>query len=229
MKKIGVLLSGCGVYDGSEVQEAVSVLIALDKLGAEAICIAPDIDQHHVVNHTTGEEMPETRNVLVESARICRGDIRIASSVSIDEVDGLAMPGGFGAAKNLSTWALEGPDGIIDPSVRQIIRDTHAAGKPIAALCVSPVVVAKAFEGTSVKPSLTLGTDAEPTEYDINGFHAGIESVGSESASCSLASLHVDEENRIISTPCYMQTASVGQIYDAAYLACAKLLSLAES
>jgi enhancing lycopene biosynthesis protein 2 len=127
--KFGVLLSGCGVYDGAEIHEAVSVLLALDKMGIEAVCIAPDVEQHHVINHLTGEEMPEKRNVLVEAARIARGAITEISKVNVDELDALVMPGGFGVAKNFTKWAFEGPKGAILESVKNLIQAFYKAKK----------------------------------------------------------------------------------------------------
>ena len=141
--KIGVLLSGCGVYDGAEIQEAVLTLLAINELGAEAVCISVDEDQYHVINHLTGEEMPEKRNMLVESARIARGEVVEISAIQPADIDALVIPGGFGSAKNFTNWAFEGPDGTINPKVKLLLVNMINVGKPIAALCVSPVVVAK--------------------------------------------------------------------------------------
>ena len=128
MKKIGVLLSGCGVYDGVEIHEAVITLLALDRNGAEAICMAPDTEQHHVVNHLNGETSDEKRNVLVESARIARGNIKDVKTVNASDIDGLIIPGGFGAAKNLSNFAFKGKEADIHPDVAKIVRDMVDAG-----------------------------------------------------------------------------------------------------
>ncbi len=227
--KIAVLLSGNGVYDGSEIQEAVATLIALDKLGVEAVCTAPDIPQSHVINHLNGEEMEGPRNVLVESARIARGDIVPLSELSADQIDGLVMPGGFGAAKNLSSWAFEGPDSTIEPETKRLILKLIESKKPIASLCVSPVVVAKALQQSGIKAALTLGTTAAASPYDIDGFNAGLESVGAKPEVCALGDILIDHENRIITSPCYMMEASVGQIYDGIYKACEALVGLAKA
>lgn len=168
--KIGVLLSGCGVYDGAEIHEATMALLAIDEIGAEAVCISINKDQHHVVNHLTGEEMNESRNMLVESARIARGNIKEISEIDPIDIDGLLIPGGFGSAKNLTTWAFNGPDGEVLPEVKLLIVNMINVGKPIAALCVSPVVLAKALEGSEIHASLTIGTDKESSPYDIPGF-----------------------------------------------------------
>jgi enhancing lycopene biosynthesis protein 2 len=225
---IGVLLSGNGVYDGSEIHEAVSTLIALDKLGAKAICMAPNIEQHHVIDHVTGDEMKEKRNVLIEAARIARGDIKPLNEVSSDDIDGLIMPGGFGAAKNLSKWAFSGPKGDIDPETKRLILEMVKSKKPIASLCVSPVVIAKALEDSGIKTKLTLGTTASPSPYDIKSFNEGVESIGATPVLCDVGDIMVDEENKIISSPCYMMVTSIAQIYDSIYKVCEKLVELAK-
>lgn len=227
--KIGVLLSGCGFYDGSEVQETVSVLIALDELNATAVCIAPDKPQHHVMNHLKGEEMTPERNMLVESARIARGDIRPVCEVDAATLDGLVIPGGFGAAKNLCTWAFEGPDATVLPGVATLIQTLVKAGKPVAALCVAPVVVAKALQGTGVSASMTVGTPEGPSPYDINGFNTGLEAVGMKAVNCPLGDIVVDETHKIITSPCYMMEASPSQILTGVQKACAKLVAFAGS
>ena len=207
--KIGVLLSGCGVYDGSEIQEAVLTMLAIKEAGHDYVCISVDAPQHHVINHTSGEEMNEQRNMLVESARIARGDVHDIQSINPVDIDAVVMPGGFGAAKNFSKWAFEGPDGSIMPEVKLFLVNMANVGKPICALCVSPVVVAKALQGSEIQPNLTLGTDQEASPYDIPGFHAGIESVGATSAVKGITEINVDEVNRIVSAPCYMLDADI--------------------
>ena len=159
MSKIGILLSGCGVYDGSEIQEAVLTMLAIQEAGHEYVCIAPNKDQHHVINHTSGEEMNESRNILVESARIARGNVIDLNDITPADIDALVLPGGFGAAKNLTTWAFNGPESEILPEAKLLLVNMVNVGKPIVALCVSPTVVAKAFEGSSVNPKLTLGSN----------------------------------------------------------------------
>ncbi len=207
--KIGVLLSGCGVYDGAEIQEAVLTLLAIEEIGAKAVCISINKDQHHVVNHLTGEEMPEKRNILVESARIARGEVLDIGSVEPADIDALVIPGGFGSAKNFTEWAFEGPAGSIDPKVKLLLVNLINIGKPIAALCVSPIVVAKAFEGSAVHPSMTLGSDKEASPYDIGGFSDGLTSTGAIAHMKSIREIQIDEVNKIVSAPCYMMEASI--------------------
>ena len=210
--KIGVLLSGSGVYDGSEIQEAVLSLLAIKEEGAEYMCISVDANQHHVVNHLTGEEMKENRNMLVESARIARGAVTSIQNVDLTEIDALVIPGGFGNAKNLTKWAFEGPNGDILPEVKLFLVNLVNIGKPIAALCVSPIVLAKAFEGSSISATLTLGTTSESSPYDISGFSTGIESIGAKSELKKVSEIAVDKQNKIVSAPCYMMDADILQV-----------------
>ena len=138
MAKVGVLLSGCGVFDGSEIHEAVLTLLTLDRAGAEIVCMAPNMDQAHVINHLTQEVMNEKRNVLVESARIARGEIKDLQEVQAPDIDALIIPGGFGAAKNLSDFAFKGTAATVHPEVERLLNDMVAAGKPVGAICIAP-------------------------------------------------------------------------------------------
>src|SRR2546426_3587940 len=199
-KKIGVVLSGCGVFDGSEIHEAVLTLLALDRAGAEAVCIAPNIKQVHVINHLTGEESPgEARNVLTESARIARGKVRDVENVKAGEVDALIFPGGYGAAKNLCDYAFKGPDCSVNPDVARLAKDVHAAGKPIGVICIAPVLAAKLFGGEN--PQITIGTDKN-TAKDIEKF-------GAKHVACPVTEFVVDEQHKLVSTPAYMLAQSI--------------------
>jgi enhancing lycopene biosynthesis protein 2 len=209
---IGVLLSGCGVYDGAEIQETVLTLLAIEELGAQAICISIDENQHHVVNHMTGEEMHESRNMMIEAARISRGVIREISSIQPSEIDALVIPGGFGSAKNFSNWAFEGPNGNIHPKIKLLLVNLINIGKPIAALCVSPILVAKALQDSGIKANLTIGTDNEKSPYDIKAFNSGIESVGAITEMKTIREIQIDKENKIVTAPCYMMDANIKEI-----------------
>jgi len=199
-KKIGVVLSGCGVMDGSEIHEAVLTLVAIDRAGAEAICMAPNIRQRHVINHLTGEEAKgDVRNVLVESARIARGKIRDIATVKAAEIDALIFPGGFGAAKNLSDYAFKGPECSVNPDVARLATDVHAVRKPIGVICIAPVVAAKLFGGEH--PQITIGTDKN-TAKDI-------EKMGAKHVACPVEEFAVDLERKIVSTPAYMLAQSI--------------------
>lgn len=207
--KIGVLLSGCGVFDGTEIHEAVLTLLAIQEAGHEYVCIAPDVDQHHVINHTNGEEMNEKRNVFVESSRIARGEITKLSDIDPADIDALVLPGGFGAAKNLTTWAFKGPESEILPEVKLLLVNLVNIGKPICALCVTPTVVAKAFEGSDIHPQLTLGNTEQDSEYDIQGFSDGLAAVGAQPVMKTTDDILVDTANKIVSAPCYMMKTDV--------------------
>lgn len=207
--KIGILLSGCGVYDGAEIHEAVLTMLAIEEIGAEYVCIGVDLPQHHVINHITGEEMSEKRNMLVEAARIARGNIVDIKTIQPADIDALVIPGGFGSAKNFTQWAFSGPDGSILPEVKLLIVNMVNIGKPIAALCVSPVVIAKALEGSAIHSSMTLGTNAEPSPYDILSFNEGLSKTKVEPVMRTVREIQIDEKNKIITAPCYMMEASI--------------------
>ena len=210
--KIGVLLSGCGVYDGAEIQEAVLTLLAIEEIGAKAICIGINANQHHVVNHLSGEQMHEERNMLIEAARIARGSIVDISTISPSDIDALVIPGGFGSAKNFTTWAFDGPDGTIDSRVKLLIVNLINIGKPIAALCVSPIVIAKALEDSGIHVELTIGSTEDNSPYDIQSFTDGLNSLGSIGTMKTVDSILIDKTNRIVTAPCYMMNASIKEV-----------------
>lgn len=210
--KIGVIFSGSGVYDGTEIQEGVFTLLSIKKAGADAICFAPDIDQHHVINHITGEEMNEKRNVLVESARISRGEIQSLENFNAEELDALVLPGGFGAAKNLTSWAFSGPDGDINDLVKDAITAMIKARKPVCGLCMGPTVIAKALEGSGVEATLTVGTTEEPSPYEIDAISQGMEKTGATAVMKNIYEVSVDAENKIVTAPCYMMEADILQV-----------------
>ena len=207
--KAAVFLSGCGVYDGAEIQESVLALLALKENGFDYQCFAPDVEQHHVINHLTGEEMKETRNVRVEAARIARGDIKAIGEFSPADFDAVILPGGFGVAKNFTKWAFEGPQGSILPEIAGALRDTVAAGKPIAALCMAPTTLAKAVGGTGTALTLTVGSAAEASPYPIADIAGGIVSLGMSHAACSADQPCVDKANKVVTIPCYMMEADI--------------------
>lgn len=213
-KKIAVVLSGCGVYDGSEIHEATLTLYAISKHGAEYDIFAPDMPQHHVINHLTGEEMPESRNVLVESARIARGKITRLIEFNASAYDAVIFPGGFGAAKNLSTWAYDGPDAYVIPEVETCIRDMVKAGKPIGALCISPVLLAKVLGDVN----LTIGDDPETIK--------GIEKAGAKHVKTTHGEIVVDDKYKVVTTPCYMLDATIAQIGEGAENVVVKILEM---
>lgn len=224
--KIGVILSGSGVYDGSEIHEAVFTLLAIREQNAEAVCYAPDVEQYHVVNHLTGDEMDEKRNVLVESARIARGDIRSLADFSASNLNALILPGGFGAAKNLTEWAFKGPEGKINSKVKKAIVQMVLAGKPVGGLCMGPTVIAKALEGTGIKPELTVGTTDAPSPYDIAAVSQGMEKTGALPVMKTIDEVAVDVKNKIVTAPCYMMEADILQVRENVKKAVVALIAL---
>lgn len=202
MKRIGVILSGCGVYDGSEIHEAVLALLAIERAGAEAICMAPDIPQMHVINHFNGQtESDQQRSVLSESARIARGKVVDVATVSVQDIDGLVIPGGYGAAKNLCDFAVKGAACTVQADVEQLVRDMVDNGKPVAAICIAPAVLAKALQGYS--PRLTIGNDPDTA--------AALTAMGAQHVDCPVDDIVVDEKNRLVSTPAYMLAEDIAE------------------
>jgi len=193
-KIVGVLLSGCGVYDGAEIHESVLTLLALDRAGAQIACMAPDMEQLHVMNHLSQTESDEKRNVLVESARIARGDIQNLKDVTAAQMDALIIPGGFGAAKNLSDFAVKGPEATVHPQVQRVISEMLAAGKPVGALCIAPATLVRAIADKS--PEVTIGNDT--------GTAAAIGKMGGVHIDCTVDQIHVDQKNKVVTTPAYM-------------------------
>ncbi|MEX0986750.1 MAG: isoprenoid biosynthesis glyoxalase ElbB [Bacteroidales bacterium] len=214
MKKFAVVLSGCGVFDGAEIHEATLSLYAIANQGGSYELFAPDIDQHHVINHLTGDEMNETRNVLVESARIARGKIKPLSAFQSADFDGLLFPGGFGAAKNLSDWAFKGADSTVLPEISDAIKSMVANGKPVGALCISPVLLAKTLEGVK----LTIGSDADTA--------AALRSSGATHVETTHGKAVIDEKKKIVTSPCYMLDATIIQIMDGANIVVKSMLNL---
>lgn len=197
MSKVAVILSGCGVFDGSEIREAVSVLIHLSRHGAEVQCYAPDIDQP-AVNHLTGKPEAATRNVLVESARIARGKVLPLAKLKTAEYDAVVFPGGFGAAKNLCDFASAGSGCEVNAEVERVVDEFHAAGKPVGMCCIAPVIAARVLGKANGGPGVrvTIGNDA--------GAAAAIAEMGSSNVVKAVTEALVDEANNLITSPAYM-------------------------
>ena len=206
MKKVGVLLSGCGVNDGAEIHESVLTMLFLDKAGVEMILMAPNIDQMHVINHYTGQEMEEYRNVLVESSRIARGEIKDMAEVSGNDLDALIIPGGFGVAKNLCDYAMAGPECSVNPDVYRLIAELRLMNKPIGAICIAPVMMAKILGEQEESANMTIGYD-ETTSTDII-------SMGSKHVDCPVTEMIIDEDKKIVTTPAYMEAKSIKEAAD---------------
>ncbi|NKI76136.1 isoprenoid biosynthesis glyoxalase ElbB [Dickeya sp. CFBP 2040] len=217
MKKVGVVLSGCGVYDGSEIHEVVLTLLAIDRAGAEAVCFAPDKQQLHVINHLNGEVTDEKRNVLAESARIARGKIQSLSSADPQQLDALIVPGGFGAAKNLSDFAIRGVDCEVDNELKILTQEIHKKNKPIGLICIAPAMLPKMLD-TAVQ--LTIGNDTETAQ--------AIEAMGGVHIACPVDDIVVDVANKVVTTPAYMLANSIGEAASGIEKLVARVLELAE-
>jgi enhancing lycopene biosynthesis protein 2 len=203
MKKIGVVLSGCGVRDGSEIHEAVFALLAIDQAGCEAVCMAPDVD-FAVTDHLAMQETGEKRNILVESARIARGNILDIKDVKASDLDAVVFPGGFGAAKNLCDFAVKGATATVNPEVARLLKEMAAAGKPIGAICIAPVLIS-AVLGRETAATVTIGNDA--------GTAAEINKTGAIHQECPVTEFVVDRKNKIVSTPAYMLANRISEAY----------------
>lgn len=204
MKKFAVVLCGCGCYDGSEIHESVMTLLAIDRNECQYSIFAPDADQYHVINHYTKQATNEKRNMLTEAARIARGDIQPLTALKAGDFDAVVFPGGFGAAKNLFTYALEGTNAVVIPEVERVVREFHAAHKPIGALCIAPVMIAKILGNITI----TVGVD-EKTIADVESF-------GAKHINTQQTEVIADKENKVFTTPCYMLPATIGDIADCA-------------
>jgi enhancing lycopene biosynthesis protein 2 len=214
MKKFAIVLSGSGVYDGTEIHEAVTAMLAISRKGHSYQVFAPDIPQHHVINHITGEEMPEKRNVLIESARIARGNVKDLATFNPEEYDVLLFAGGFGAAKNLSDFAFNGENYSVNNQVANVIQSMHKAKKPIGAMCIAPMLIAGAVKGAE----LTLG--------DANDAAKIAEKRGAKHNITTHGEVSVDKANKIATTPCYMLDATIAQVADGAGNLVEELLKL---
>lgn len=199
MKKVAVILSGSGVFDGAEIHESVLTMLYLAKSGAEYQCFAPDILQHHVVNHFTGDISDgESRNVLVESARIARGEIQNINKLHVNDFDALILPGGFGAAKNLSDFAIQGADATVITEVLAACQSFVKAKKPAGYACIAPALLPQIY-GHGVK--LTIGTDKDTAE--------ALTQMGAEHIDCAVTDVVVDEQNNLVTTPAYMLAQNI--------------------
>ena len=202
MAKVGVILSGCGVFDGAEVQEASATLIALAQHGIEYQCMAPDM-VFDVIDHCSQEPTGEQRNVLTESARIARGEIVDLAEVKGDAYDAFFLPGGFGAAKNLCTFAFKGADCEVNDQVDRVLNEANAAGKPIGLICIAPALGAKVFGDRGVK--VTIGHDAATA--------SAVNDTGATHVEADATEIVIDEKMNIISTPAYMEAANPAQMF----------------
>lgn len=219
MKKIAVCLSGCGFLDGAEIHESVLTLLAIDQAGAKAVCCAPDVAQAGVVNHATHKPDSAWRNVLVESARIARGDIKNIAEVRAADVDALIFPGGFGAAKNLCTFATDGPNCRVNPDVERLAGEMLAARKPIGAICIAPAMLARIVGRKDLHPKMTIGTDKATA--------AAMNQMGAVHCDCAVTEMVVDAQHKIVTTPAYMTGKGPAEVFEGIRKLVAEVIRLA--
>lgn len=201
MKKVALILSGCGVYDGSEIYESVLTMLSLENHGASYQCFAPNIEQLHVINHLAGEVAEgESRNVLVEAARLARGEVKDLADAQAADFDAVIVPGGFGAAKNLSDFAVKGADMSVQKDVLQFVQAMHKAGKPTGLICIAPTMAARIF-GDGVK--CTVGNDADVA--------TAINNMGALHQTCLVDEVCIDEAMKLVTTPAYMLAGSIAE------------------
>jgi len=206
MKRVAVCLSGCGFLDGAEIHESVLTLLAIDQAGAMAVCCAPDVPQAGVVNHLTQKPGEGSRNVLVESARIARGEIKNVRDVRAAEIDALIFPGGFGAARNLCTFATDGANCTVNADVERLASDVLAARKPIGAICIAPAMLARIVGRKDLHPKMTIGTDKATA--------AALNQMGAQHCDCPVTEMVVDERHKIVTTPAYMLGRGPAEVFE---------------
>ncbi|XP_004602544.1 glutamine amidotransferase-like class 1 domain-containing protein 3, mitochondrial [Sorex araneus] len=222
--RVGLVLSGCGVYDGTEIHEASAVLVHLSRAGADVHIFAPSIPQMHVIDHTQGQPAEkETRNVLTESARIARGKISDLAQLSVANLDAVIFPGGFGAAKNLSSFAVDGKDCTVHRDVERVLRDFHKAGKPIGLCCIAPVLAAKVLGAVEV----TVGHEQEEGgKWPYAGTAEAIKALGAKHCVKEVTEAHVDQKNKVVTTPAFMCETALHHIHDGIGAMVRKVLEL---
>lgn len=219
MPKVAVLLSGCGVFDGAEIHESVFTLLALNQKRAEVVCCAPNTKQATVIDHATQEPVAETRNILKESARIARGEIRDVATVKADEIDALIMPGGLGAAKNLSNFADKGTNCTVNADVEKLVSDCLAKGKPVGAICIAPATLARICANRGINAKLTIGND--------QGTAKAIAAMGCQHEDQPVTDICIDTEHKLVSTPAYMLGQGPAEVYAGICKLVDKVLELA--
>ncbi len=215
MAKVTIILSGCGVFDGAEIHESVLTMLALEEKGASYQCFAPNILQHHVINHLTGKDMFETRNVLVESARLCRGNIKPVEELDVNDFDALIFPGGFGVAKNLSNFALKGKDCKVETQTLKAAQAFVSAKKPLGFICIAPVMIPQIVGEPT---ELTIGNDPDTA--------AAIEAMGGRHIFCPVTQFVLDKKHKIVSTPAYMLANNLSEAASGIRKLVAKVLEL---
>jgi enhancing lycopene biosynthesis protein 2 len=218
-KRVALILAGCGHLDGSEIRETISSLLALDQAGAQVTIFAPNQKQKDVMNHYDQTSQEQERNIFEEASRLARGDIHELKELTVDNFDALMIPGGFGVAKNLCTFAFEGSNSQVLPAIESIIQEFHQHRKPIGAVCIAPALIAKALEGRGI--SVTIGKHPETAKE--------IEKTGASHHSCEVSEIHVDENNKIVTSPAYMyDNADLKDVFKGISSCVQKMLEMAD-
>ncbi|MEE6470954.1 hypothetical protein FKM82_009125 [Ascaphus truei] len=210
-RRVAVVLAGCGVFDGSEIHEASAVLVHLSRRAAQVKIFAPNIEQMHVVDHLKGSPTEEKRNVLVESARVARGNIQDLAELKVDDFNAVIFPGGFGVAKNLCSWAVDGNKCTVNDQVKATLQAFHEAKKPIGLCCISPVLAAKVFPGCEVTIGNAKNEDGRFPDAETA---SAIEGLGCKHISKDVNESHVDKSNKIVTTCAFMCKAPMHEIFD---------------
>ncbi|KAM9470834.1 glutamine amidotransferase-like class 1 domain-containing protein 3, mitochondrial [Clarias gariepinus] len=222
-KRVAVILAGCGVYDGTEIHEASAILVHLSRAGAKVQMFAPNAEMMHVVNHCEGKPVADKRNVMQESARIARGDITDLAELDVANHDAVIFPGGFGAAKNLSDWAIKGKDFSVKPLVEKVIESFHQAGKPLGMCCISPVLAAKTLAGCE----LTVGHDTKCEKWPYADTAKTMVEMGSKHVNKNVGEVHVDKKNKLVTSCAFMCNAPLHEVYDGLGVMVTEVLKLA--
>ncbi|XP_077465293.1 glutamine amidotransferase-like class 1 domain-containing protein 3, mitochondrial isoform X3 [Stigmatopora argus] len=222
-KRVAVILSGCGVYDGTEIHEASAVLVHLSRAGAKAQMFAPNQEQLHVIDHCEGKPSDGKRNVLQESARIARGDITDLAKLDVSAFHAVVIPGGFGVAKNLSDWGVKNKDFTINSEVEKILEDFHKAGKPMAMCCISPILAGKILPGCE----LTVGHDKESDTWPYAKTADTLKEMGCKHVNKDVEQAHVDVKHKLVTAPAFMCNAPIHKIFDGIGVMIKEMLKLA--
>ncbi len=216
MKKIAVILSGCGVMDGSEIHEAVSTLLAIDQAKAKYCCLAPSTPQARVVNHVTNEAIKnEKRNVLIESARIARGDIKDIATANPEDYDAAIYVGGYGAALNLCNFAVAGINHHVIPEILNFAKKMATLKKPQGFICIAPAMIAKIYGPNII---MTIGNDPDTAQAMI--------AMGNDHKNCPVTDIITDDSHKVVTTPAYMLANSIGEVFAGVKKLVEKIISL---
>lgn len=205
MKKkphIAVVLSGCGRADGSEIHESVCALLCLENMGCTYQCFAPDIKQAAVINHVNNQPMSEKRNVLIEAARIARGNILDIKEFNPDDFDGIIFPGGMGAVTNWCDFAEKGTDCTVNTSIYSVIRQCYDKKLVIGAMCIAPVLIAMVLADKKVH--FTLGAGGNMAKK--------LEALGAVHEEVGVSDVCIDRKNLVCTTPAYMLATNMIEV-----------------